>query len=154
MLKFVKSKQHTNDRISYIIVYSTDRFSRSGANAIYIASELKKQGIAVISVTQPTDSYSASGNLQQNIQFIFSEYDNQLRREKCLAGTRERLLSGFWVTKAPFGYDQITRGQSQTTTINADGEKLKLAFEWKASGMQTNDIADKLNLMGLKVTAK
>ncbi len=154
MLKFVKVKQQSSDRISYIIVYSTDRFSRSGANAIYIASELKKQGIAVISVTQPTDSYSASGNLQQNIQFIFSEYDNQLRREKCLAGTRERLLSGFWVTKAPLGYDQITRGQSQTITINADGEKLKLAFEWKASGMQTTDIADKLNLMGLKITAK
>lgn len=154
MLDFVKRKHKTAERISYIVVYSTDRFSRSGANAIYIASELKKQGISVISVTQPTDSTTANGSLQQNIQFIFAEFDNNQRREKCISGTRERLLSGYWVTKAPLGYDQITRGQNQTTTINADGKKLKLAFEWKATGMQTNHIADKLALMGLKVTPK
>ncbi len=35
MLDFVKKSK---EKISYIIVYSMDRFSRSGANAIFIAS--------------------------------------------------------------------------------------------------------------------
>ncbi len=154
MLDFVKRQQHSAGRISYIIVYSADRFSRSGANAIYIASELKKQGISVISVTQPTDSHSASGNLQQNIQFIFSEYDNQLRREKCLTGTKERLLQGYWVTKAPLGYDQVTKGQTQVITVNKEGELLRKAFEWKAEGLMTTEIVVKLSRIGLRVTTK
>ncbi len=90
MLSFVKKSR---DKISHIIVYSVDRFSRSGANAIYIAEQLKEVGITVFAVSQPTDTTTASGSLQQNIQFIFSEYDNQLRREKCMAGVKEKLLS-------------------------------------------------------------
>jgi site-specific DNA recombinase len=71
MLAFVKKSK---ERISHIIVYSVDRFSRSGANAIYIAEKLKKEGVSVFAISQPTDSTTASGSLQQNIQFIFSEY--------------------------------------------------------------------------------
>ena len=106
MLAFVKKSK---EKISYIIVYSVDRFSRSCANAIYIAEKLKREGITVFAVTQPTDTTTASGSLQQNIQFIFSEYDNQLRREKCMAGVKEHLLNGIWCTAPPTGYDIIRR---------------------------------------------
>ena len=106
MLSFVKKSK---DKITHIIVYSVDRFSRSGANAIYIAEQLKKQGVGVCSVMQPTDASTASGSLQQNIQFIFSEYDNQQRREKCMAGVKEMLLKGEWPAAPPFGYDIIKR---------------------------------------------
>ena len=85
MLSFVKKSR---EKITHIIVYSVDRFSRSGGNAIYLTEQLKKQGVMVHSVTQPTDSTTSSGSLQQNIQFIFSEYDKQLRREKCMAGIK------------------------------------------------------------------
>lgn len=39
MLKFVKTSKQ---KVSYILVYSLDRFSRTGDSAIYISSELKK----------------------------------------------------------------------------------------------------------------
>ena len=45
MLAFVRKSK---EKISIIIVYSVDRFSRSGANAIYIADQLKQQGIVVV----------------------------------------------------------------------------------------------------------
>lgn len=67
-------------KIILMIVYSVDRFSRSGANAIHIAEKLKREGITVFAVTQPTDTTTASDNLQQNIQLIFREYNNQIRR--------------------------------------------------------------------------
>lgn len=57
MLHFVKKNR---EKISFIIVYSVDRFSRSGANAIYIADQLKQQGINIVSVTQPTDTSTSS----------------------------------------------------------------------------------------------
>ncbi len=150
MLSFVKKSK---EKISYIIVYSVDRFSRSGANAIYIAEQLKKQGIVVCSVTQPSDASTASGSLQQNIQFIFSEYDNQLRREKCMAGVREMLMKGEWPASPPFGYDIVKRNGKREIVINDQGRILKKAFYWKLNESITHkEISERLVAYGLKVT--
>lgn len=86
MLKFAR---RSKDKISYIMVYSVDRFSRSGTNAIYIANELRKENIKIYAVTQPSDTGTIAGKFQQNIQFLFSEYDNDMRREKCTAGVKK-----------------------------------------------------------------
>ena len=104
MLSFVKKSK---EKIPYIIVYSVDRFSRSGANAIYLKEQLRHQGVHILAVTQPSDTATPSGSLQQNIQFIFSEYDNQLRREKCMSGVKEALLRGEWCHRPPSGYDSV-----------------------------------------------
>ena len=149
MLSFIKKNK---ERISYIIVYSVDRFSRSGANAIYIASELKAQGVTVLSVTQPTDTQTASGSLQQNIQFIFSQYDNDLRREKCIAGTKERLQKGLWCSIHPVGYESGGKGKGEVLVINNDGDLIKKAFHWKAEyGLSSQEIISKLAALGMKL---
>lgn len=149
MLGMVKKSSH---KISYIIVYSVDRFSRSGANAIYIAEQLKMQGITIQSVTQPTDSSTASGSLQQNIQFIFSAYDNQLRREKCMTGTKESLLRGVWCTKPPLGYDIVRSGGQKKIVVNATGKLLRKAFLWKAEmGYSSERIREELSKLGLSL---
>ncbi len=152
MLNFVKK---SSDKVSCIIVYSVDRFSRSGANAIYIAEQLKKQGIVVCSVTQPADATTASGSLQQNIQFIFSEYDNQQRREKCMSGTRESLLRGEWCTAPPTGYDIVKTNGKKEILVNAKGRLLRKAFYWKAHDkLTTEEIRRKLAALGLKLSSQ
>ena len=150
MLAFVKKSRV---QISYIIVYSVDRFSRSGPNAIFIAEQLKKQGILVVSVSQPTDVTTSSGSLQQNIQFIFSEYDNQLRREKSMAGVKEALLRGEWCHNAPTGYDIIRVNGKRQIVVNETGKLLRKAFIWKAQENISNEEAIiRLAKLGLKVT--
>lgn len=150
MLSFVKKSR---EKVSYIIVYSVDRFSRSGANAIYIAEQLRKQGIAILSVTQPTDASTPNGSLQQNIQFIFSEYDNQLRREKCMNGVREALLRGEWCHSAPIGYEQKKVNGKKIWVVNEKGELLRKAFLWKATEKISNEEAkDRLVKLGLKLS--
>ena len=72
MMDYVKK-----NKIGLILVYSFDRFSRSGANAVYITDQLKSNNVQVVSVTQPVDASTSAGELQQNIQFIFAQYDNQ-----------------------------------------------------------------------------
>ncbi|GAA4746388.1 recombinase family protein [Flavisolibacter ginsenosidimutans] len=149
MLAYVKK---CKEKVSYIIVYSVDRFSRSGANAIYITEQLKRGGITVQSVTQPTDATTASGSLQQNIQFIFSEYDNQLRREKCMAGVRDALLRGEWVSKPPIGYSTIRENGKRKIVVNQTGKLLRKAFLWKANEKVSNEEARlRLNALGLKL---
>lgn len=146
MLPFVKKSR---DKILYIIVYSIDRFSRSGANAIYIAEQLKKEGITVFAVSQPTDTTTASGGLQQNIQFIFSEYDNQLRREKCMAGVKEKLLSGIWVSVPPIGYPIVRTGGKKSFVLNQQGKLIQKAFHWKAEGLSIEEVKNRLAEKGL-----
>ena len=149
MLAFVKKSK---EKIAYIIVYSVDRFSRSGANAIYITEQLKKQGILLHSVSQPTDITTPSGNLQQNIQFIFSEYDNQLRRQKCMTGVKEMLLRGDWPTMPPTGYSIIREEGVRKIVVNERGKLLRKAFFWKAHERITNDeICLRLAALGLKL---
>lgn len=149
MLLFVKKSK---EQVSYIIVYSVDRFSRSGSNAIFITDQLKKSGVQVISVTQPTDASAPSGSLQQNIQYIFSEYDNQLRREKSMTGTKEALLRGEWCARAPLGYSIVRMDGKRQVVINETGLILKKAFGWKANdNMTIEEIAQRLKGLGVKM---
>ncbi len=149
MLSFVKKSK---DKISHIIVFSVDRFSRSGANAIYIAEQLKQSGINLISIMQPADVSTPSGALQQNIQFIFSEYDNPLRREKTIIGIRNALLRGEWCAKPPRGYDTIKINSKRTIVVNKEGEILRKAFLWIFyERLSQSDIQNRLLALGLKI---
>jgi len=150
MLSFVRKSR---EKISFIVVFSVDRFSRSGANAIYITEQLKHQGINLISVMQPTDITTPSGALQQNIQFIFSEYDNQLRREKTISGIRNKLLNGEWCMNAPKGYDVITRNGKRSIVINEEGQLIRKAFLWVLEEKATQcAVVDRLTALGVKIS--
>ena len=146
MLKFVKASK---EKISFILVYSLDRFSRTGDSAIFIASELKKTGVNIMAVTQPIDTNSHAGALQQNIQFIFGKYDNDLRRQKTIDGMREKLLRGEWIGQAPTGYEFVKGAEKQTIIINEKGALIKQAFIWRAKGMTYDQIVEKLKHLGL-----
>ncbi|WP_394351352.1 recombinase family protein [Pontibacter russatus] len=147
MLDFVRKSRL---RVGYIIVYSHDRFSRSGSNAIYITDQLSQLGIAVVAVTQPVDTMTASGKLQQNIQFLFSQFDNDQRREKCVAGMEAKVRKGYLVGKAPMGYDQLKVNGEQVIKANKQGKLIRLAFQLKAEqGLSNTDIIQRLKAQGL-----
>lgn len=109
MLTFAKR----NKDVSYIIVYSYDRFSRTGANGAYISEQLKKQGIVTLSATQEVDVESASGSFQQNLYYLFSQFDNELRRDKSVTGMREKLRNGYWIGPVPVGYTNLNPGKGK-----------------------------------------
>jgi site-specific DNA recombinase len=147
MLGFVR---RSRQRISHIIVYSVDRFSRTGENAIYIASQLKKEGILVHATTSPADTSTPGGSLQQNIQFLFSQYDNDLRREKAMTGMREKLSRGYWIGVLPIGYDRLQVNKETKFVINAKGDLLRKAFYWKAEeGITNEEVRKRLESLGL-----
>ena len=73
-------------RVNAILVYSYDRFSRAGAEAIMTKAYLKSKGISVISATQPIDNDTEVGELMENMLFLFNQFENNLRKGKCTAG--------------------------------------------------------------------
>ncbi len=153
MLHYVKRRKN----IGYIIVYSYDRFSRTGANGAYISEQLKKQGIAVISATQEIDVTTSAGTFQENLYHMFSHFDNQVRRDKSITGMREKLRRGYWTGAYPFGYTNTNPGKGKTPNfvITEEGKLLKQAFLWKAnSNMSHVEIAERLKEKGLDIKAK
>jgi site-specific DNA recombinase len=149
MLTFVKKKKNN---ISHILVYSTDRFSRTGGDAIKLAEDLRKIGVSIFAITQPTDTDNANGKFQQNLQFIFSNYDNELRKQKCTAGMIDALLQGKWTHTAPIGYERAIIDGEKVIIISEQGKILKKAFEMKARENITNEeIVERLKKFGLIV---
>ena len=141
--------------INIILVYSFDRFSRAGSEAIMTKAYLKAKGIYVISATQATDPDSAAGTFMENILFLFNQFENDLRKDKCVTGMRECLKKGYWFGKVPLGYDRKKVGREHIITINEDGRKLRNAFLWKANdGLGDIAIVDRLKSLGLDVDRK
>jgi len=146
MISYVKKSR---ERISYILIASLERFSRND-NAIWLSNELRKLGIEIVSVSQPIDTTNPSGQMQQKMLFLFGEYDNILRKQKCTAGIKEMLLRGNWPTRPPLGYDSVKIGAERTIVINAKGKVLRQAFEWKMSeGLSFDAIRIRLAQKGI-----
>ncbi|MFV0590755.1 MAG: recombinase family protein [Draconibacterium sp.] len=156
MLTFVKRSKNIN----YVIVYSYERFSRSGINGASIADDLlKKYGVITLATTQELDPTTPAGSFQQKILFLFGQMDNELRRDKIVTGMKERLLEGYWVWDTPKGYDDLNKGSGKASerklVVNGEGKILRKAFEWKAYKQLSNvEIARKLNKMGVKLSDK
>lgn len=154
MLSYVKRKKS----IGYVIVYSYDRFSRSGPSGAFISYELKQRGVKVVSVTQSIDHNDPSGNFMEGIYHLFSEFDNQLRRDKSMTGMIEKLKQGYWPFMPPTGYTNVNQGKTadqHSMVINDKGKLLKKAFEWKANDdLSLVEIAKRLNARGWNIPAK
>lgn len=149
MLEFIRK---CKGQVSQVLVYTLDRFSRTGGAAIKVASDLRdKYGVSVFAVTQPTDTTNPSGILHQNIQLLFSEFDNQQRRQRVIAGMTEKFKQGYWVVKPPQGYDIITKNGVRNMVLNEEGRKMHKAFEWKAQGMKNEEIIVRLQKMGVEM---
>ncbi len=147
MLDFIKKSKGT---ISQILVYTVDRFSRTGGGAIKLAQELRDNyGVSLNAISQPTDVTNPTGVFQQNIQFLFSNYDNVLRKQRAIAGMRYKLERGIWISRPPQGYDLISINGVKSMKINERGPLIKKAFQWKAEGVKSEEILLRLEALGM-----
>lgn len=149
MLEFIKK---STNKVSEVMVYSLDRFSRTGGAAIKLANDLReKYGVAVYAVTQPVDTSNPSGVLSQGMHLLFSEFDNKLRGQRVVAGMKAKFEQGIWVVKPPQGFDTILVNGDRRIVVNEDGKKIKRAWEWKIQGMKNEEIVEKLCALGVNM---
>lgn len=143
MLDFVR-KNH----VGWIVVYSLERFSRN-EDAIWQTAQLRKAGVEIAAATQPIDTSSPTGRLQQKVMFLFGEHDNELRRMKCVEGTKEHIMRGEWCNKPPVGYDSVKQNGERRIVVNAQGKFVRMAFQWKADKQLSGvEICKKLTAFG------
>ena len=151
MLKHVRQ----SGSVGYIIVYSYDRFSRTGSSAAQISQELFERGIQVKAVTQEVDTTSAAGKFQQNLFFMFSQFDNELRKDKTITAMTDLLRKGYWLWSPTIGYvnkKKYHKAVDWEIVPSKEGKLLKKAFAWKVMGVYTNvEIIDKLKRLGMVI---
>jgi site-specific DNA recombinase len=152
MLSFVKRSKSVN----YIIVYSYERFSRTGADGMKIAQDLQKQyKVTTLSASQGIDPRTITGEFQRNIMLLFGHLDNQMRIDKTVNGMRELVEKGYTPYSIPRGYMNLNKGAkavNQQIVLNKEGKLLRKAFHWKAmEQMRNSEIVQRLQQMGMKI---
>ena len=129
-----------------------DRFARNQYDHHALKASLMKLGITLRSVAQPIDD-SATGQLMDGILAAFSEFDNNLRRDRTLTGMKAAAEKGRWTFPTPLGYRKALKPNG-TKTIEPDPEVAPLirkAFELAASGLcELSDVLDEMRVRGLR----
>jgi len=152
MLEYVKK----NKRISFIIVFNYDRFSRSGAAASHLSEELGKEGVTVKSVTQDLDSSTAIGRLQENFFHMLNNFDNRLKSDRTTINTREVMLKGYWPYATPLGYKNLKpkhRACFHKYVITDEGKQLRKGFQMITERKyQFKEVIEYLQKRGVKIT--
>ncbi len=148
LLEFVTTKKN---RVRYVVVYDVTRFSRDMADFFTVRKTLEKYGVSLRSATQPIDETS-TGTLMAGVLASMAQFDNDLRRDKTVAGMKAALEGGHWPWKPPNGYRAI--GMSGSGVIEPIPEVAPLiarAFEMVASGTYTSEEArEHVGSLGLK----
>ena len=102
----VKELARTNS-IDKVVVWRYDRMGRDSAEYIPLLKDLRRLGVDVVSVTQPTGSI-----FMQQVIGIMAEEESRQLSTRVTASKQRRFKEGKWGGSPPFGY--ITRKLSQT----------------------------------------
>jgi site-specific DNA recombinase len=128
-----------------LVVWRLDRLGRDSAEYIPLLNGLKRQGVDVVSVTQPTESMF----MLQVLGIMTKEESRQLSI-RVTASKRRRASEGNWGNMAPFGY--TTQHQPEGGSILVPNEESPLVtemFRRYASGKYSlSDLRDYLNENG------
>ena len=100
LLKFCTDKKN---KISKVIIYKMDRFSRSTEDALVAISLLAKQGAFVVSATESTEE-NPMGRAMRTILITLAQLDNELKGERVRDNMRTMFRNGIWPFKCPKGY--------------------------------------------------
>lgn len=144
-----------------ILVWVVSRFSRTGGKAISLLNELVEiLGVHLIEVSSGYDTTTDDGKLYIYEKLLIAKKENIDRLKNTVQGMRKFVKAGNYLGICPLGYDhygpRVRNSQfvamKQKIEINADGEKLKVAWEMKAKGTADYLIIKFLDSVGLKIS--
>src|SRR6266852_3615031 len=98
-------------KIDCVVIYKVDRLSRSLLDFARLMEIFERQGVSLVSVTQPLNTTGSLGRLTLNILLSFAQFEREMiadrTRDKMAAAKRK----GKWVGGTPvLGYDIAVTG--------------------------------------------
>ena len=131
---------------SAVLVWKFSRFARNQEESIFYKSLLRKNGIEVISVSEPVDDGPFGKLIERIIEWSDEYYSIRLSGE-VRRGMTEKAERGGIVSIAPFGY-KVTDGR-----LVVDAEKARIVSKIFADFLNNRDIkmiCDNLNSSEIK----
>lgn len=160
--RMLEDARSPDRRFDVICVHAFSRFYRNGAEMEMTIRRLRKCGVEVVSVTQPTGD-DPTQQLMRQIIGIFDEYTSRENGKNVSRSMRESAKQGFWNgATPPLGYKIVeaeTRGskiKKKLAVDPVDAETVRLMFRLYAEGdgnrgpMGVKDVAKWLNEHGYR----
>lgn len=119
-----------------IYVWKFSRFARNQEEAIMYKNLLKKRGVDVVSISEPSSDSPFSSLIERIIEWMDEYYVINLA-EEVRRGMKEKSLRGEAMGRAPFGYDV----KDKILVPNEDAPFVREIFTQFADGASFRDIA-------------
>jgi DNA invertase Pin-like site-specific DNA recombinase len=113
-----------------LVVWKLDRLGRSMRNLVDVSTELQKQGVQLISLTDCIDTSTASGRFFFNVMASLAQMERELTVERTQAGLALARLNG------------RVGGRPRLMTVR----KVEAAKAMLASGIPPRDVANNLGI--------
>jgi site-specific DNA recombinase len=128
-----------------VVVWRYDRLGRDSAEYIPLIKGLKRLGVDVVSVTQPTESI-----FMQQVIGIMAEEESRQLSIRVTASKQRRFHEGKWGTAPPFGYTSQKHPTGGSVLVpSKDAPLVTEMFQRYASGKHSlADLHDFLNEAG------
>ena len=131
-----------------ILLWKFSRFARNREDSIVYKSMLRKLGIDVISISEPTGDDKMSVLIEAMIEAMDEYYSINLA-EEVKRGMLEKLSRGKCVNSAPIGY---TFKDGELVIDDEKAEIVRRVYQEYSDGVTMKRIAEHLNADGLKTT--
>lgn len=155
--RLIQKVKKSKGEITFILVWKTDRFSRTGASSITIAEELyNEEGLNIIGVVDGIDTRTQRGRIDCYRKMLDSRMENIDRLDRTIPGMQRKLRRGEWLGCVPLGYEITSQRRKEQVIVLVEpaASLLRKAFEMKASNpsMLNTEIVGFLNAAGLKMS--
>ncbi len=89
--------------IEAFVVYKVDRFARNIEDHFSVKKTLSNYKVVLHSVTETIGSEPAE-KFMEALLAASAEFDNEIRRQRCMGGMEAKIKQGIWPWKPPVGY--------------------------------------------------
>ncbi len=161
--KLIQSVRRAKKRPFAILIYKMSRFSRTGGQAIALATELiETLGVHLVEVSSSKNTFTERGKLEIYERLLKAREENFERLEMTLPGMIKFIEEGNRLGTVPRGYDHFGPrvkdmkrfSPTQKIVVNEEGKILKKAWKLKASGLRNYEIQAFLKEQGVKMSDK
>lgn len=146
MISIAKSEEHP---IDVVLVWKFSRFARNQEESIVYKSMLKKDGVEVISISEPLIDGPFGSLIERIIEWMDEYYSIRLSGE-VQRGMKEKAMRSGYQQKPPLGYTAVGRGEP--FIINEEEYKIVnyMVHSYDTLNKDTRQISIELNEMGYR----
>ena len=107
--EMIATARRSQKPFDLILVWKYSRFARSREDSIVFKTMLRKNGIRVVSISEPAEDTPTGKLLEAMIESLDEFYSANLG-EEVTRGMRESASRGFYISsQAPFGYRKVKK---------------------------------------------